>query len=374
MTDIDVTVNVTDEPAVVHPPVATDTAFLIARVQTAAGAPFAKFTRAQDVRDNYPDDAVIQSYADAYFGEGGATLYLSDLDAGFSAALAALPEELGPGQVIAPTITGSAASATGGDIGGLADWAWETNRVVLLNGARGANVAALAALADDAILSDGGRNAALWGDWQQIPGAAGGPARYVPSSVIVAGMIARNDRLTNPSNPGLAAAGEQGVPVYARGIENEWSKANRTTLNRDQINTMKTVFGQQPRNYGFLTLADLDLLPQWWDLSGSRTIMAIRARERVVAESFMWKTIDGQHILLDRYEGALRNELKQLWDAGALFGDADRPAYSVNVDSTVNPLENLAEGEILAEIHVRTSPPVRNLSINIVHRAITQDV
>lgn len=372
MTDIEVVVQVVDEPTPVVAPTATDTAFLLARVQSAGADEFAKFGRPADAREAYPTDDAIHAYVDTLFGEGTGTVYLSDLDAGFDDALDLFPPELGPGQVVAPGVTGTAASASGGDVGALADWAWENNRVALLNGAVNATDAALINAADDVIGAEGGRNAAIWADWLVIPGFAGSPPRQVPASLVVAGMISRNDKASG--NPGLAAAGEQGVPNYARGIVAERTKPARDALNANQVNTFKTLFGQQVRNYAFLSLADLDRLSHWWDLSGARVVMSVRAREAAVAESFMWKQIDGQHILLDRYEGALRGELKALWDLGALFGEADRPAYSINISAAVNPLEQLQEGEVHAEIRLRTSPPVRRLNINIVRRQLTQEV
>lgn len=371
MLEIGYDVDVIDEPQPVAAPTATDTAFLL-HTTDAVGEPATaqELTSPQDARDVYGVTEAIQAEADAFFGEGGARLVVASLNAAnLPGSLAAFGPNYGPGQLVAPEIVTAAPVTT------LAEWAWANNRLAILNGADGANVAALQALAAavKAGAAGKGRFAELESDTLLIPGAAPGQTREVSAAIVKAALIARNDIETG--NPNLAAAGiQQARTRYVLGIKAERSEADRQALAVSQINTFKTVFGQAVVPYGYLTLANLVDLPHWWDVSGSRTVMAARAREANVAEQHMFGNIDGEGNYLTRYEGGLRGELADLQRLQALYGTSTSPGYRVTVSQTNNPIEELAQGRVTAQITLKTSPHARSLQVNIVRRALTQEV
>jgi hypothetical protein len=359
-------VDVIDEPVPVAAPTATDTVFVVH--SAAGGEPtLQEITSKQDARDAFPASSAIIAMADAFFEVGGGRMVVSKLGVDdLDDALARFTADLGPGQLVAPEIV------TGPLMVDAAQWAWDTNRIYHADGPDGATDAALITLANTVIAGEG-RFASLEADTLIIPGLASGQTREVPASIVKAALIARSDIATG--NPNLAAAGiANGRTRYVLGIKAERTDAARQTLAAAQVNTFKTVFGQAITAYDYVTLADLDELPQWWDLSGSRTVMAVRAREGAVAEQNMFGQIDGEGQFLARYEGGLRGELAALQRIGALYGNDTSPAYRVDVSSTVNPLANLAEGKVTAQLVLRTSPFARSLQLNVVRRAITREV
>jgi hypothetical protein len=362
MADPGVDVIVEDEPLGGEEANRTDQAFLLSLDAPSGFATPVPKTRADTGDDDI--DAALR----AYFAAGGQAITVQGWQAtpstlpGLAAAVALLPP--GPGQVLAP----EAVSSVNHRVVGPA--AWAQNKVALLNGPSGASESALLALstADRASGADM-RAAGLWADWESWADPAGGAPHNVPATVAVAGMIARNDRLYR--NPNIAAAGSRGRSQSSGLLAPApRSEASITTLKNAQVNSGK-VFGSEVRNYGFRTLADLSVIPHWFDFSGARTIMAFRALAAGADEEIVFDQIDGKRTLQDRYEGSLRQVLKGLYDAGALFGDNPDAAYHVDVGPSVNPVSELAQGRIAATVRVRVSTFAEHVITTIARRPLT---
>lgn len=339
---------------------ATDGLYLLS---TAGPATPTAFTSADS------GDDTLDAQLRAYFAEGGKSVTVQGYSADGVAlptladAIAMLPPN--PGQVVAPEVVTTPEHIL------VADGAWARNKVALLNGPGNATDTDLTTLADALVSGADARGAGLFADVAQYEGLVPNTTDSVPWTITVAGMIARNDRATG--NPNLAAAGLRGISV-AQGVTDPRDDGRRQTLNESQVNAAKDVYGSL-RNYGFRTLADLTTLPQWWDLSGSRTVMAFRAQAAAVDESFVFDQIDGQGALLDRYESQLRAAAKGLYDLGALYGATPDDAYNVIVrDESVNPVAQLAEGTVSAKVLLKVSPYAEHLITNITRRALTATV
>jgi hypothetical protein len=350
---------VVDDPNTGVAATATDTLYLLSASPAAPDTPTVK------KKPDTGDDA-LDAQLRAYFALGGTSVYLQSHGDGTTAPTLAAAVDLlpaGPGQVVAPEAVASA------DLITLAG-AWQKGKVALLQPASTATDAQVETLASGVIAGADGRGAALFDDWILMPSITGG-TDLIPLSLIVAALAARNDRLFK--NPNRAAAGIQGVITGALGINDPKDDTRRGALRDAQVNTAKDVWGSL-RNYGYRTLADLDALPHWWDLSGSRTVMAYRAKAAAIDEDFVFGQIDGQGSMLARYEGRLRAAAKDLYDAGALFGTTPDEAYRVDVGESVNPTEELAAGEVKAQVYLKTSPFAEHLVTNITRRALTASV
>lgn len=369
--DLDLTIgvdlDVTDEPTPSTPPTKTDTGFLI--ISTAqVGSPTAvTLVRSPgEARSLFAGETAILAAVDAWFYTGGGLLYVSPLGTDEVAAANAIPDKYGPGQLMAPEVV----AAT--DMVGLRDYGWAANRFYVAQAPDGAADAALITLKDALVDTEGGRFAELEADRIIIPGEAPGATREVPASVVKAALMSRSDRVTG--NPNLAAAGNHtpgaaGQVDYALDIKASRSLDQIRTLARDQINCFRIV-NSRVRAYGSWTLADLATLPQWWDVGGSRTIMALRAEEQAVAEEMLFGQVAADGVFLDKYKGALSGVLARYQRLGAIFGTEAAPGYTVDVSATMNPTSQLAQGLVKASITVQTSPFAAALQLTLTRRAI----
>lgn len=361
-------VTVVDEQVPVAAPTQTDTLFLIATVSRRDLEARYEFDTAAEAQTALAGETDVLGWIDTFFYEGGVRVIMSTLDAEgtLARALDRFQPEDGPGQLVAPDSVTTTAQDD------LHEYGWINNRVYFADCADAAIDSALIAArrAITASLGDG-RYGGVWADTMLVPGLASGTTREVPASIVAAALAARND--IDTSNPNLAAGGVQGECRYVIGIKAERTAAQREVLAREQINTFRTYLGRV-RNYGWMTAADLTTLPHWWDFGGSRTIMAARAIEAGVAEENLFGQIDGEGNFLAGYEADLRVGLSALQRVGAIYGSADGPGYRVDVSAVVNPLRNLAQGNVTAAITVRTSPHARSLTVRIVRRSLEQEV
>lgn len=369
--DLGVDLDVVDEAPPAAGPTATDTAFLIHSLAVPASPDDVRELRsAAQARALYPGEDALLTATDTYFAIGGGRLFVVPLGADPATPVDAaglFPAGAGPGQLIAPEVTDAA------DIGPLIEWAWANNKVYIPQGAAGLDQAAAEALSAALINETGGRNAMLEVDYLEVPGLAGGAARVVAGSVVKAALIARSDIATG--NPNLAAAGNHtpgagGESDYLLGIVDERGIQEQKDLATAQVNVFRTVNGRV-RAYGFWTLADLDVLPQWWDFSGSRTVMAVRSQENTVAEELMFGQVDATGHFLDRYQGALAGVLAEFQRKGAIYGTRQKPGYTVNVSAVVNPIAQVAQGLVTAELSLKTSPFAAALKITLTRQAIS---
>jgi uncharacterized protein YwbE len=366
--DIGVDLDVTDEPEPSTPPTATDTGFLIHSLAAPETSPAGvQLVRSPgDARSLYDGEVALLAAIDGWFYTGGGRLYVSPLGVDEAAAAAAIPDKYGPGQLMAPEVVAAA------DIVALRDYGWDANRFYVAQAPDGATDAALITLKDALVDDAGGRFAELEADTIIIPGEAPGATREVPASVIKAALMSRNDLVTG--NPNLAAAGNHtpgaaGQVDYALGIKEDRSLAQIRTLARDQINAFRVV-NSRVRSYGYWTLADLAVLPQWWDVGGSRTIMALRAEEQAVAEEMLFGQVAADGVFLDKYQGALSGQLARYQRMGAIFGTEAKPGYTVDVSRVQNPVGQLAQGLVKAVLTVQTSPFAAALKLTLTRRAI----
>jgi len=365
--ELGVTLEIVDEPEAATPPTQTDTGFLIHTV-SGSGAPASEVTEVRssgEARDLFPNDPALTTITDGYFSIGGGRLFISPLGSDALAAAEAFTPEYGPGQLMAPEVLTAAKQAD------LVQWAWDNNHIYLASAPANSTQAQLETLSDT-LISPEGRFSGLWGDVIQVPGLAPGTSRDLDSAVAVGALIARSDILTG--NPNLAAAGNHtpgaaGQVDFAIGVTPERALQEIRELAKAQVNSFRRV-NKRVRNYGFWTLADLDQLPQWWDLSGSRTIMALRAREEAVAEELLFGQVAADGIFLDRYQSSLAAVCAELQRIGAIYGTDRAPGYRVDV--SMNPTSQIATGLVQASVIVKTSPFAAALRINLIRRAITQ--
>jgi len=306
---------------------------------------------------------------ETYFREGGARLYVSGFTAttpvasDFTDALDLFSETLGPGQVSAPGSTDVVVQTA------LLDHAASHNRVALIDGPASGDAASIVAAGAALTSTTNARYGAMFAPNAIIPGVAAGTTRSVSMAAVVAGIIARND-VSFTANQ--AAAGVNGVSLYANDLSAFYSDDDYQTINEAGICMARNVYGVI-QNYGYRSLVDPDGADSaWTDFGHCRLNMQIVARAGVIAQRYLFSQIDGRKRTIADFGGELSGMLVPFYEAGALYGDTAQEAFNVNVGSQVNTEQTIANGELHAVLQVRMSPFAELVVIEIVKVSTTE--
>jgi hypothetical protein len=278
------------------------------------------------------------------------------------AALTFFPKGLGPGQVAYPGATTSAMHAA------LANHAQANNRFFLADMQDTSSAATLIAAdrADATKLAYAETVGMAFGSWHTIAGVTGGTTRVVPSSAIVAGLMARSDAALG--NPNAAAAGGNGASDITLALtQPEWIDTDRQALNDAGINIFRSIYGNF-RLYGYRTLANNADPASWaWEsAAAARLRMAIQAEFDAYCEGFVFSQLDGRGQTIARFAGGLSSILLRYWTLGALYGATAAEAYSVDAGPTVNTPDTIANNELHALVGLRTSPFAELVHVEVV--------
>ena len=331
--------------------------------------------------------------AEAYFQEGGGKLYVSRtnpattmsasssrrgakadeegatpllLDATIVAALDVLTKDLGPGQVF---IADPVKAVDPANQSALLAHAAATNRVALLSCADGA-AAAITAAATALNTDANARYGALFAPSAICPGVVAGTTRTIPYAAVEAGIIARNDASFSPNQ---ASAGDLGQTVWTLDVDGHYTDLEYATLNDAGASMARLIYGGV-RTYGYRTVVDKDASPAWLMFGWARLNMAITAEAEAIGEHYMFSQLDGKGHTLSEFGGELSAMLLGYYTDGALYGSTPQEAYDVNVGSSVNTPETIANGELHAVISVRMSPAAEWVVIEIVKVASNQSL
>lgn len=280
-----------------------------------------------------------------------------------AAALATFDSGFGPGQVLAPGFTDDATHEA------LCAHADLFRRVALLDAPDSADALDLANAATALYEAPGVRMASLWAPWAVYPAEVSPATVTVPYSAVEAGIIARVDRAGNPNAP---AAGADGVARLAVGLAQSYTDAERTALNEIGVDLAKVVYGDV-RSYGYRTVAGPDE-SNWLWFGNSRTLMAVAWECEAVAETYVLKQIDGRRQIFSRLNKDLRGVCARYFDLGALYGETQEEAFSVDTSEAVNTIDTIKRGEIHAVVRARVSPAAEWVVIEIVKVPVEQPV
>jgi hypothetical protein len=286
-------------------------------------------------------------------------------DPGIASALANLTKDLGPGQVL---IADATLASDVSNQSALLAHAVACNRVALLSCADG-NAAALEA-AGQALQTDANaRYGALFAPTAVAPGVVAGTTRTIPYAAVEAGIIARND--AGGYSPNVPAAGELGQTVWALDVNGRYTDLEYQDLNEASVNMARLIYGGV-RTYGYRSCVDPDASPQWRMFGWCRLNMAIVAEAEAIGERYVFRQLDGQGHTLAEFGGELSAMLAPYFESGSLYGRTAEEAYDVDVGSSVNTPETIANGELHAVISVRMSPDAEWVVIEIVKVASNQ--
>jgi hypothetical protein len=286
------------------------------------------------------------------------------VDPTIQAALDALTKDLGPGQVF---VADPAKAALVDTQSALLAHALANNRVALLSCADG-DAASIQAAAEALNTDANGRYGALFAPSATVPGVVAGTTRTVPYAALEAGIIARNDVAYSPNQP---AAGELGQSVFALDVAGHYTDLEYQNLNTAGASMARLIYGGV-RTYGYRTVVDPVAMPQWLMFGWARLNMAITAQAEAIGERYVFAQLDGRGHTLGEFGGELSAMLLGFYNEGSLYGDTPQDAYAVDVGSSVNTPDTIANGELHAVISVRMSPDAEWVVIEVVKVASNQ--
>lgn len=198
---------------------------------------------------------------------------------------------------------------------------------------------------------------ALYYPWIAVadPLRGRGELRTMPPSALVAGMVARCDRLRGVHKPPANEALE-GVSSLSLRIDD----AAHAQLNEAGINAIRAVPGR-----GVLVLGarSLDRDPTWRHLNVRRLFNMI---EEALEERMQWITFEPNNPRLwKEVERAARGFLERLHRAGMLDGATPADAYSVRCDASTNPPPGAHEGGVVCLIGIQPPYPAEFVVVRV---------
>lgn len=284
------------------------------------------------------------------------------------AALDGVPPEYGPMNVVAP---GRSTDTSNLEVLSYAD---ASRRTALLETAAGLARSAVQASAS-AMRAATGRGAAgvsrlggVWANHLTGPGLTPGTSRTVPATVVVAGLIAREQRAAG--HPNVAPFGDYGVPRWATAIADPYTEADAAALFDSGVNVFTSYLGV-PRNRSFRTL-ELPGTSEWVDLAHTRTDRQMHAIAHDVGRAMGSRVINLDTIA--DFGSRLRARLvDDLYKRGALFGATADEALRVDTAS-VNDSTSIANREVNASVGTRMSEHAEFVHVELAKVPIGQEV
>lgn len=346
-------------------PTDTGTAFLVYAGASGPTTPTKCLSAADALAASVPavqaawvGDALNQGAPAVYILRAAAADAAAVTEAEWTAALDKLTDEFGPGQVLIPGVSSSAAYAA------LLAHAADSKRCVLLDGAKTASASTLTTAAAGLAAADGAERAGLIAPWVTVPGA-GGVAREVPGSVIAAGLAARSDARVGHANAAPAFDQGVGAGVVARGLEvtQAYTNAELDSLHDAGVSVIRQVRGT-PTLYGWVSLSSADNFRQ---LNWGRMAMQLHYGIAALVEKFLGRQLDGQGKLFAELEGTLRGYFLPLWQQDpnpALFGETPDDAFDVDTQSPNTPT-TVQAGELHALAAVSLTPHTEKVIIDV---------
>jgi phage tail sheath protein FI len=198
---------------------------------------------------------------------------------------------------------------------------------------------------------------ALYYPWIAVADPLGGPGdlRTMPPSALVAGIVARCDRLRGVHKP---PANEllEGVSSVSQRIDG----AAHAQLNEAGINAIRAVPGRGVLVLGARTL---DGDPAWRYLNVRRLFNMI---EEALEAQMQWLTFEPNNPRLwKEMDRAVRGFLERLYRAGMLDGATSDAAYSVRCDASTNPPSSTDEGRAVCLIGIQPPYPAEFVVVRV---------
>ena len=204
-------------------------------------------------------------------------------------------------------------------------------------------------------------NGALYYPW--LKNSAG---QLIPPSGHVAGIFSRSDARVGvfkaPANEEVLGAIDLGVEEAGASRALIVDSNLQDQLNPEGINCLRAFPGRGIRVWGARTLSHD---PEWRYVNVRRLVLTLR---RWIDANMAWASFEpNTPQLWVRIKRELDVYLTELWQAGALRGQAAEEAFYVKCDSETNPPEVREAGQTATEIGLAPGAPAEFLIVRVIH-------
>jgi phage tail sheath protein FI len=199
------------------------------------------------------------------------------------------------------------------------------------------------------------RRAALYQPWVRIVDPHSGQALQLPPSGFVAGICVRRDVMR-----GVHKAPANEVLCSAIGFAAVLGTAEQEILNPEGINVLRSVPGRGHRVWGARTLSRD---PEARYVNVSRCLASL---VRAIEQGTQWAVFEPQGpALWERVSSSISDFLLVQWQGGVLLGDRPDKAFFVRCDPGTMTVDDLARGQLVAEVGVALLKPAEFLVFRI---------
>jgi hypothetical protein len=311
-----------------------------------------------------------------FFGASGSGTEGEDgtapADAELIAALELFTDSLGTGAVACPESDGINDE--------LIAHANNLHRVALLYADAGLDPNVAGEYADLIAITQGiqsgehGEHVAFYHPWVYVPTTTSGVTRLIPPVGYAAGARARAHNTTGQHQPG---AGVISAAKFVTGVEYAIGSTVGDNLDTECVNAIR-VINNTIRIYGARSCS--------LDTVNFRYITSQDVLNYVVVESLnqlediLFRPIDSRSEMFVSIKQRLRSILEGLRLIGALYeafdvnGNRIDYGYSVQCDSTINPVAQLVDGTVTARVGLRVTGVGDTIQVDIVKSSLTASV
>ena len=293
-------------------------------------------------------------------GTNGGTIGDDDLQD----ALDTFTNNLGPGAVCAPGFYSSAARTA------LLAHAQENNRIAVMSFDKDTTVGDAIEEAADFSTEANASYGSFFYPWVKIPNGTS-LTQVVPPEGYVCGKRSKVHNLYGSWTPW---AGEKTQADFVTGVYSSLSKTDAGNLDDGNVNAIRVINGTV-RVYGARSLSS--------DTANYRFIIAREVLNQITyeaeqaLEALLFLPIDGRRSTFARVGATLVGILDRIRIGGGLyeafdaFGKQIDPGYTVQVNDSNNPLDQLASGKIKAKVGARVSSIGDKIEVEITKSNLT---
>jgi hypothetical protein len=293
-------------------------------------------------------------------------------DADLITALDLFTDSLGTGAVACPESQGINDE--------LIDHANTLNRIAILHADAGLDPNVTADYEDIIDITQGiqsgdnGEHVAFYHPWVYVPTTTPGVTRLIPPDGYAAGARARAHNSTGQHQPG---AGVISAARFVNGVEYAIGSTVGDNLDSECVNAIR-VINNTIRIYGARSCS--------LDTVNFRYITSQDVLNYVVVESLsqlediLFRPIDSRNEMFVSIKQRLRSILEGLRTIGALYeafdvnGNRIDYGYTVQCDSTLNPVAQLVDGTVTARVGLRVTGVGDTIQVDIIKSSLTASV